>query len=151
MKFCTSIQLEVRYGLIKSWIIERVKLRQVGVICKIRMSKKFSDPACFLCSCKYLLHIFIKFSIICQVGNHPSTVNYCRTCHSVNLQYNLYRIRGKNIYLGLRENVVKRYEKGLGYKKVAKKLMIHKGIVECIIKKFKKFSTVASLPKLGRS
>lgn len=64
--------------------------------------------------------------------------------------YFLSRMTGKRLSLELRQKVIKFHQKGLGYKKIADKLVIRRTTVQNIVKKFKKFGTVADLGVSGR-
>ena len=57
---------------------------------------------------------------------------------------------GKRISIDLREKIIEFYQKGFGSRRISAKLMIPKGTVESIIKKFKKFGTVHDLPVSGK-
>ncbi|XP_068111821.1 uncharacterized protein [Hyperolius riggenbachi] len=58
--------------------------------------------------------------------------------------------RSKEISEDLRKEVVKAYQNGLGYKNISKELGLCRSTVRHIICKWKKFSTVATLPRSGR-
>lgn len=58
--------------------------------------------------------------------------------------------RSKEISEDLRKQVVEAHKKGKGYKKIAKDLDMHQSTVRQIVYKWKKFSTVATLPRSGR-
>lgn len=57
---------------------------------------------------------------------------------------------GKRLSTDLREKVVKLHGRGLGYKRIADKLVMKKDSVARIVRKYKKFGTVANLPASGR-
>ncbi|XP_073453491.1 uncharacterized protein [Aquarana catesbeiana] len=58
--------------------------------------------------------------------------------------------RSKEISEDLRKQVVEAHKSGKGYKRIAKNLNLHLSTVRKIIYKWKKFSTVATLPRSGR-
>ncbi|XP_040177692.1 uncharacterized protein LOC120909937 isoform X2 [Rana temporaria] len=58
--------------------------------------------------------------------------------------------RSKEIPEDLRKQVVEAHKSGKGYKKIAKNLNMHLSTVRKIVYKWKKFSTVATLPRSGR-
>ncbi|XP_040177695.1 uncharacterized protein LOC120909941 [Rana temporaria] len=59
-------------------------------------------------------------------------------------------VRSKEISEDLRKQVVEAHNSGKGYKKIAKNLEMNLSTVKGIISKWKKFSTVATLPRSGR-
>ncbi|KAM5138930.1 uncharacterized protein ACMZJ9_016388 isoform 1-T3 [Mantella aurantiaca] len=58
--------------------------------------------------------------------------------------------RSKDISEDLRKQVVEAHNNGKGYKRIAKDLDLHLSTVRKIVYKWKKFSTVATLPRSGR-
>ncbi|KAF7649425.1 hypothetical protein LDENG_00140680 [Lucifuga dentata] len=58
--------------------------------------------------------------------------------------------RSKQISEDLRRRVVEMHEGGNGYTNISKNLHVHRSTVRQIIYKWKKFSTVATLPRSGR-
>ncbi|KAM5138933.1 uncharacterized protein ACMZJ9_016389 [Mantella aurantiaca] len=58
--------------------------------------------------------------------------------------------RSKEISEDLRKRVVEAHKNGKGYKRIAKDLDLHQSTVRQIVYKWKKFSTVATLPRSGR-
>ncbi|XP_073453489.1 uncharacterized protein [Aquarana catesbeiana] len=64
------------------------------------------------------------------------------------LKFNIGRSR--EISEDLRKQVVEAHKSGKGYKRIAKDLDLHQSTVRQIVYKWKKFSTVATLPRSGR-
>ncbi|XP_017274798.1 uncharacterized protein LOC108237695 isoform X2 [Kryptolebias marmoratus] len=58
--------------------------------------------------------------------------------------------RGKEIPEGIRAQIVELHNAGKSYRKISKDLEIHSSTVKDIIKKWKRFRTVATLPRSGR-
>ncbi|XP_018424883.1 PREDICTED: uncharacterized protein LOC108797728 [Nanorana parkeri] len=58
--------------------------------------------------------------------------------------------RSKEISEDLRKQVVEAHKSGKGYKRIAKDLDLHRSTVRQIVYKWKKFSTVTTLPRSGR-
>ncbi|XP_072280293.1 uncharacterized protein [Pyxicephalus adspersus] len=58
--------------------------------------------------------------------------------------------RSKEISEDLRQKVVEAHKSGKGYKRIGKDLDLHLSTVRKIVYKWKKFSTVATLPRSGR-
>uniref|UniRef100_A0A8D0BH91 omega-amidase n=1 Tax=Salvator merianae TaxID=96440 RepID=A0A8D0BH91_SALMN len=58
--------------------------------------------------------------------------------------------RSKEISEDLRRRVVEAHKTGQGYKRISKDLGLHRSTVRQIIYKWKKFNTVATLPRSGR-
>ncbi|CAI9576007.1 unnamed protein product, partial [Staurois parvus] len=79
------------------------------------------------------------------VQDSPVT-RHKRTRHTTKVSI----VRSKEISEDLRKQVVDAHKSGKGYKRIAKDLGLHLSTVKRIIYKWKKFSTVATLPRSGR-
>ena len=58
--------------------------------------------------------------------------------------------RTKELSEHLRSRIVDLHEAGKGYKSISKSLDVHVSMVRQIVYKWRKFSTVATLPRRGR-
>src|SRR4029434_958157 len=58
--------------------------------------------------------------------------------------------RSKEIPRNLRKQVVDAHQAGKGYKTISKQFGLHQSTVRQIVYKWRKFSTIATLPRSGR-